>query len=151
MSSAYSNKGTAIFDQQLKDNLSESVRLNLSIPIFSQLLVSTNIKKTQISINSIQLNALDTRNQLRKNIEQAYNDMVGALNNYDAVQNQLISTETSYNDSKRKYDLGMITATDFLIAKNNYATALSNLIHAKYNYLFTVKILDFYQGNPIQL
>ena len=45
----------------------------------------------------------------------------------------------------------MITATDYLIAKNNYANALSNLIHAKYNYLFTTKILDFYQGNPINL
>ena len=88
---------------------------------------------------------------MRKNIEQAYNDMVAAQHNFEAVQNQLIMTETSYNDSKRKYDLGMITATDFLIAKNNYSTALSNLIHAKYNYLFTIKILDFYQGNPIKL
>ena len=151
VSSAYSNKGSAVFDQQLKDNLSESVRLNLSVPIFSQKQVSTSIKKSQISINSIQLSALDTRNQLRKNIEQAYNDMVAAQNNYKAVQNQLISTETSYNDSKRKYELGMITATDYLIAKNNYSNALSNLIHAKYNYLFTTKILDFYQGNPIKL
>jgi outer membrane protein len=151
ISSAYSNKGTAVFEQQLKDNLSESVRLNLSIPIFSQKLVSTSIKKSQIGINSIQLTALDTRNQLRKNIEQAFEDMIAAENNFVAVQNQLVSTETSYNDSKRKYELGMITATDYLIAKNNYSTALSNLIHAKYNYLFTIKILDFYQGNPIKL
>jgi outer membrane protein len=151
ISSAYSNKGTAVFEQQLKDNLSESVRLNLSIPIFSQKLLSTNIKKSRIGINSIQLTALDTRNQLRKNIEQAFEDMIAAENNFVAVQNQLVSTETSYNDSKRKYELGMITATDYLIAKNNYSTALSNLIHAKYNYLFTIKILDFYQGNPIKL
>jgi outer membrane protein len=151
INSAYSNKGSAIFEQQLKDNLSESVRLNLSIPIFSQKQVSTSIKKTQISINSIQLSAQDTRNQLRKNIEQAYNDMGAAQHNYEAVQNQLVSTQTSYNDSKRKYELGMITATDYLIAKNNYSTALSNLIHAKYNYLFTIKILDFYQGNPIKI
>jgi outer membrane protein len=151
INSAYSNKGTALFEQQLKDNLSESVRLNLSVPIFTQKQTSTNIKKSQISINSIQLAALDTRNQLRKNIEQAYNDMVAAQHNFEAVQNQLKMTETSYNDSKRKYDLGMITATDFLIAKNNYSTALSNLIHAKYNYLFTTKILDFYQGNQIKL
>ena len=150
ISSAYSNKGSAIFDQQLKDNLSESVRLSLSVPIFSQKQVSTNIKKSQIGIYSSQLNAQNTRNQLRKNIEQAYNDMVAAQHNYEAVKNQLISTETSYNDSKRKYELGMITATDYLIAKNNYSAALSNLTHAKYNYLFTTKILDFYEGNPIK-
>jgi outer membrane protein len=151
LSTAYSNKGSNPFNEQLKDNMSESVRLNLSIPIFSQMQNSATIKKSKINIHSTELNAQNTRNQLRKNIEQAYNDMVAALHNYEAVRDQLVSTETSYNDSKRKYDLGMITATDFLIAKNNYSTAISNLTHAKYNYLFTSKILDFYIGKPIKL
>jgi len=150
LSSAYSNKGTGAFNDQLNNNMTEAVRLSLSIPIFSQKQVSTNIKKSQLSINSFQIEAQNTRNQLRKNIEQAYNDMMAALHNYDAVKNQLVSTETTYTDSKMKYELGMITAIDFLVAKNNYATALSNLTHAKYNYLFTTKILDFYEGYPIK-
>jgi len=151
ISSAYSNARARTFEQQLRDNLSESIRLSLSIPIYNQKQVSTSIQKSQISVYSSQLNALDTRNQLRKNIEQAFNDLVSAQHNYEAVQEQLVSTETSYNDSKRKYDLGMITATDFLIEMNNYSTAISNLTRAKYNYLFMKKILDFYQGNPIEL
>ncbi len=150
ISSAYSDARSRTFDQQLKDNLSQSVRFSLSIPIFNQKQVSTSIQKSQINVYTSQLNALDTKNQLRKSIEQAYNDMIAAQHNYDAVQNQLISTETSYNDSKRKYELGMITATDYLIAKNNYSNAVSNLIKAKYNYLFMNKILDFYQGNSIE-
>jgi outer membrane protein len=151
VSSAYSDARDRTFQEQLGDNLAESIRLNLSIPIFNQKQTSASIRRSQIGIYTSQLNALDTRNQLRKNIEQAYNDMVSAQHNYEAVQNQLVSTETSYNDSKRKYDLGMITATDFLIAKNNYSTAISNFTRAKYNYLFMKKILDFYQGNPIEL
>jgi outer membrane protein len=150
VSSAYSDARTRTFDEQLRDNLSQSVRLSLSIPIFNQKQVSTSIQKSEISVLTTQLTAQDTRNQLRKSIEQAYNDKLAAQNNYGAVQNQLISTETSYNDSKRKYELGMITATDYLIAKNNYSTAVSNLIRAKYNYLFMNKILDFYQGNSIE-
>ena len=151
ISSAYSDQRSRTFEEQLNDNLSQSVRINLSIPILNQKQVSTSIQKSQVNVLSSQLIALDTKNQLRKNIEQAYNDMVAAQHNYDAVVNQLISTETSYNDSKRKYELGMITATDYLIAKNNYSNALTNLIRAKYNYLFMNKILDFYQGNPIEL
>ena len=141
---------TRTFSEQLVDHIGESVRLNLSIPIFSQKQVSTNIQRSQINVYSSQLNAKDTRNQLRKSIEQAYNDMTAARNNYEAVQNQLISSETSHNDSKRKYDLGMITAIDYLVAKNSYSDALSNLIRAKYNFIFMKKILDFYQGNPIE-
>ncbi len=151
ISSAYSDARTRTFEQQLNDNLSQSIRLNLSIPIFNQKQVSTSIQKSQISVYTSQLNAQDTRNQLRKSIEQAYNDLLAAQHNYDAVQNQLVSTETSFNDSQRKYELGMITATDYLIAKNNYSTALTNLIRAKYNFLFMNKILDFYQGKKIEL
>lgn len=151
ISSAYSDARPRTFDQQLNDNLSESVRLSLSIPIFNQKQVSTSIKKSQINVYSTQLAALDTKNQLRKSIEQAYNDLVAARHNYDAVRDQLVSTETSYNDAKKKFDLGMITATDFLIEMNNYSTAINNFTRAKYNYLFMKKILDFYQGNPIEL
>jgi len=151
VSTDYSNRRALSFADQLNENLKESVRLNLSVPILNQKQVSTSIQKSQINVYSTQLNAQDTRNQLRKSIEQAYNDMIAAQHNYEAVQNQLLSTETSYNDSKRKYDLGMITATDFLIEKNNFANAQKNLIRAKYNYMFMNKILDFYQGNPIEL
>jgi outer membrane protein len=151
ISSAYSDQRQRTFDEQLNDNFSQSVRLSLSVPIFNQKQVSTSIQKSRVNVLSSQLNAQDAKNQLRKNIEQAYNDMIAAQHNYDAVQNQLVSTETSYNDSKRKYELGMITATDYLIEKNNYSNALTNLIRAKYNYLFMNKILDFYQGYPIEL
>jgi outer membrane protein len=151
ISSAYSDQRPRTFSEQLNDNLSQSIRFSLSIPIFNQKQTTTQIQKSEINVRSTQLNALETKNQLRKSIEQAYNDMVAAHHNYEAVQGQLIATETSFNDSNRKYELGMITATDFLIAKNNYENARTNLIRAKYNYLFMRKILDFYQGNPIEL
>ena len=151
INSAYSDQRLRTFPEQLNDNLSQSIRFNLSIPIFNQKQTITQIQKSEIIVSSTQLNALETRNQLRKSIEQAYNDMVAAQHNYEAVQGQLVTSETSFRDSNRKYELGMITATDFLIAKNNFETAHTNLTRAKYNYLFMSKILDFYEGNPIEL
>lgn len=142
--------GYPYFDQ-LQDNLSESVRLSLSIPIFDRKLVQTNIKRSEINISAAKLSAQNTRNQLRKTIEQAFNDIIAARNNLEASEEQLISTERSFSDTERKYELGMMNATDYLIEKNNFEQAKSNLTRAKYELIFKQKILEFYQGKPIAL
>ena len=137
------------FGDQIRDNLSESVRLNLSIPIFSRFQVKNNISRSKINVETAELNKQNTENQLRKTIEQAYNDLVSTSKNYDAAVEQLKSLERSYNDTERKYELGMVNATDYLIEKNNFENSRYSLTRAKYEYIFTYKILEFYQGNPI--
>jgi len=137
------------FGDQIRDNLSESVRLNLSIPIFSRFQVKNNISRSKINVETAELNKQNTENQLRKTIEQVYNDLVSTSKNYDAAVEQLKSLERSYNDTERKYELGMVNATDYLIEKNNFENSRYSLSRAKYEYIFTYKILEFYQGNPI--
>ena len=125
------------------------MRLNLSIPIFSRFQVKNNISRSKINVETAELNKQNTENQLRKTIEQAYNDLVSTSKNYDAAVEQLKSLERSYNDTERKYELGMVNATDYLIEKNNFENSRYSLTRAKYEYIFTYKILEFYQGNPI--
>lgn len=137
------------FGNQIRDNLNESVRLSLSIPIFNRFQVRNNISRSKINVETAELNKQNTENQLRKTIEQAYNDLVSSAKNYDAAVEQLKSLERSYNDTERKYELGMVNATDYLIEKNNFENSKYSLTRAKYEYIFTFKILDFYQGNPI--
>lgn len=137
------------FGDQIRDNLSESVRLSLSIPIFNRFQVRNNISRSKINVETAELNKQNTENQLRKTIEQAFNDLVATSKNYDAAIEQLKSLERSYNDTERKYELGMINATDYLIEKNNFENSKYSLTRAKYEYIFTYKILEFYQGNPI--
>jgi outer membrane protein len=137
------------FGDQIRDNLSESVRLSLSIPIFNRFQVKNNISRSRINVETAELNKQNTENQLRKTIEQAYNDLISSAKNYDAAVEQLKSLERSYNDTERKYELGMVNATDYLIEKNNYENSKFSLSRAKYEYIFTYKILEFYQGIPI--
>ena len=136
---------------QLQDNLSESVRLSLSIPIFDRKQVQSNIRRSEVYINTAKLGAQNTRNQLRKTIEQAYNDMIAARKNLQASREQLKSIEKSFGDTERKFKLGMVNATDYLIEKNNFEQAKSNLTRAKYELIFKQKILEFYQDKPIVL
>jgi outer membrane protein len=138
------------FFPQLWTNLGESIGLNLSIPIYSNRQLKSNIERAKINALSVQLDEQNTRLQLRKTIEQSYTDLRNSIKKYEAVQEQIRAAELSYQNMERKYNVGMSTAIDYLIEKNNYFQAQSNGIQAKYDYIFKSKILDFYQGKPIQ-
>jgi outer membrane protein len=86
---------------------------------------------------------------LKKSIEQAYYDASAAYKKYNATITSVESLKEAYKYAQQKFDVGLITSYDFLAAKNNLDKAQSDLIQAKYDYLFKTKILDFYQGKSL--
>jgi len=138
------------FYNQIWDNLGQSFSLGISIPIYSNRQVKSNIDRAKINLVTARLNEQNTRNVLRKTVEQTYTDMKAAVKKYDATKQQLAAVESVYRNAEKKYMVGMMSATDFLIQKNNFTQAQSGLIQAKYDYIFKRKILDFYQGKAIQ-
>jgi len=140
---------TSAFLPQLWNNLGESIGLSLSIPIYSNRLIKSNIERAKVNMLITQLNEQDIKLQLRKTIEQSYTDLKNSIKKYEATKDQIAAAELSYNNMERKYKVGMATAIDYLIEKNAYYQAQSNGIQAKYDYIFKSKILDFYQGKPI--
>jgi outer membrane protein len=139
------------FFNQLWNNLGESLGLGLSIPIYSNRQIRSNIDRATINAMTARLNEQNTKNQLRKSIEQTYTDLINAMKKFEATREQLTYSEISYKNMEIKFNIGLVPATDFIVEKKNYMQAQSTLIQAKYNYLFTSKILDFYLGKPIQL
>lgn len=148
-------KGSAVnpenypFFEQMWNNLGQTVNLNLSIPIYSQRSVKSNIDRASINLLTMQLNEQNVQNQLRKSVEQAYTDLRASIKKYDATKEQLAAAELSYKAAEQKYTVGLMHATDFLIEKNSYFKAQSNMVQVKYETIFRNKILDFYQGIPI--
>ncbi len=150
-SSGSVNSGNIPFFNQLWNNMGEGLGLNLSIPIYSNRQIKSSIEKARVNALSAQLDEENTRLQLRKIIEQAYTDLRSSIKKFEATKEQVNASELAYKNVERKYNVGLSTAIDFLIEKNNYFQSQSNLIQAKYDYSFKAKILDFYQGKPITL
>jgi len=138
------------FFPELWNNLGETVGLNLSIPIYSNRQIKSNIERAKVNALSAQLDEQNIRLQLRKTIEQSYTDLRNSIKKYEATQEQIRAAELSYKNMERKYNVGVSSATDYLIEKNNFFQAQANGIQAKYDYIFKSKILDFYQGKPIK-
>ncbi len=136
---------------QLQDNWSYSVNLNLYIPIFNGLQFRSQYQRAKIQSKQAGIVAKQTRQNLRQTIEIAYADALAASKTYNASDKQVISLEESFRAAEKSYNLGAMNIYDYQVASNNLFRAKSDLLRSKYNYIFTVKVLDFYLGKPLTL
>jgi len=152
LSSGYSSlTQNAGYTGQLKDRINPSVGLSLSIPIFQKKQVKTNVAIANIAVSDAELDEINTKNQLRKDIEQACVDVVSAKSQYAASLEQKQSTQESYDVTTEKYRLGLLNSVDFLIQKTNLIASESKLLQSKFNVIFSYKVVDFYKGIPLSL
>ena len=134
------------YADQFKNNYGTYLALNLNIPIFSNFTKRNAISQAKINLQIYQNLEDNVKVQLRQNIEQAYYNMSSAYNRYQAIQGQVNVYSESFRINKLRYEAGVITSVDYIIAKNNLDNAKLNLISAKYDYYTSNKLLDYYQG-----
>ncbi|MHC1731353.1 MAG: TolC family protein [Bacteroidales bacterium] len=131
---------------QLKSGFSPSLGLSASIPIFRNNQNKASVSRAKYGITTAELDELNTRNQLRKEVEQAVLDAESALISYQAALNRFDASAETYSVSEEKFKLGAMNSVDFLIQKTNLTAAESNLLQAKYEMVYSHKIIDFYRG-----
>ncbi len=136
---------------QLQDNWSYSVSLNLYIPIFNGLQSRSQHQRAKIYSEQTRILAQQTRQNLRQTIELAYTDAQAAAKTYNASIRQVESLTESFRAAEKSYNLGAMNIYDYQVSSNNLFMARSDLLRAKYNYIFTTKVLDFYLGKPLSL
>jgi outer membrane protein len=141
----------ASFGTQIDNNLSQAVNLQLSIPIFTQFNNKANLQRARVQKQISEVTELEAKNQLRQDIESSFNSAIAAEQSYEASVIRVASLQESFRISQQRFDLGAINSVDFQVAQNNLFNAQADLLNAKYTYIFRVKVLDFYLGNPINL
>ncbi len=139
------------YGTQLNNQINPSVGLSLSIPIFQNKQIQSNVEIAKIGIQNAELDEIDVKNQLRKDIEQACVDVNAAETEYEASLEQYKSIQESYLLANEKFNQGLINSVDFLFERTNLIVAESQLLQSKYNLIFSYKILDFYSGVPLTL
>jgi outer membrane protein len=137
------------FADQFKDNVNKSIGFTLSVPIFNGLQTYTSYKNAQINALSVSYSRDLVEQNLYKTIAQAYANARAALNKYNANKLSVEANEVSFNFAQQKYNVGSLSSFDYNSAKTRLQTALGNLVQAKYDYVFKLKVLDYYQGKPI--
>jgi len=136
---------------QWVDNRSWSAGFNIGIPVFNGWQTRSNVQRATIEKEFAKINAKETRNVLRQTIETSYNDAQAAVKVYDAAQKQVEALEESFRATEKSYNVGALNFVDYQISSFNLFTAKSNLVRSKFDYIFKLKVLDFYVGKPLTL
>ncbi len=139
------------FMDQIDENLNRSIGLVLQIPIFNNYQVRSQIGRSKISMENARLQRQIVRDELYKTIEQAHQDADASLKRYMASEKNVEALEEAFRYAEQRFNVGMVNTLEYNDAKNRLTTAQSELLQAKYEYVFRIQILDFYIGNPITL
>ena len=140
---------TPDFESQISDNKNHNFGLQLSIPIFNGFAAKNNISRSKVNFERSK-NLLEQANlDMETTVYQAYNDTKGALKAYEAALKTLAARQEAYNYSKERYNVGLLNAFDFSQSQNRFEAAQSEVIRTKYDYIFKLKVLEFYFGIPI--
>lgn len=139
------------FARQIDHSLSENVGLSVSIPIFNHRSARTAVEKARLESISADISLQSTQKELLSTIESLWQDAVSAQSRYRAAEEKLASAQKSYDLVSRQFDKGMKNTVELLQEKNNYLSARLESTQAKYQAVLSIKLLNFYRNQPIEL
>lgn len=138
----------AIFNQ-FSDNKGNAFGLQLNIPILNGFSARNNIERSKVAFKRSEIAVSQQELDLKRNVYTAFADANGALNAYEAAVTALEARTQSYEYAKERFDVGLLNAFDLNQSQTLFANAQSDVIRTKYDYIFRVKVVEFYFGIPI--
>lgn len=136
---------------QLNQNFSSFIGLTANVPIYNKGQNKISIEQAKLNVIGTQYQNRILRQNLKSSIQIAMADAKAAAKQLDAAQKSIDAQEAAFENTENRFRLGAANAFEFNTARNNLENSRTMYVLAKYDYIFKLKILDFYQGKPIQL
>ena len=148
--------GTPIFDNigftnQLSDNFRQAIGLSLNVPIFNGGALRSNYERSKVNINTIQLQREQDNQKLKQDIYQAYTAAVIALEKYNAGKKTLAINELNLTYAAKRFNVGMLGTFELITTQNNLLRTKLELAQSQFDYVFKMKVLEFYKGMGLKL
>ena len=137
------------FGEQVKNNFSQFIGLNLSIPIFDRFSVRNSVRSAKVDRENRQLTLDNTKKTLYKEIQQVYYNALNAQAKESSSRQAVISSKDAFELTQAKYENGKANITEFNEAKNTYLKSESDLVQARYEHLYQRALLEFYRGREL--
>lgn len=139
------------YRDQFQNNLGKSLGFNVQIPIFNGLSTRSSIQRAIIAQQQADISLTENENRLRQTVETAFNDALAAYKTFNSSQRQVSARDEAFRMTKLRFDNGAVNYVEYQVAENDLFQAQSDLLRAKYDFIFRKKVLDFYQGLPLGL
>ena len=139
------------FFTQYKDNFGQQLGLSANIPIFNKGITKLQVEQSKINEDIAKTTLLQQKQQVLQNVQQAQFDAESNYEAYLAATEAEKSAKLALDFAEKSFAAGRSTVYDLNSARNNFANAQGSVAQAKYNYLFSMKLLNFYAGIPLSL
>lgn len=139
------------YQEQMRDNFSQYVGLSLRIPIFNRREVRTRIQYARVDLERSRKQSERTRNNLNKAIQQAHADALAAFQKYQATTKSLDAFREAFHYTSQRFDLGMVSTVEYNESQARLASAQTDALQAKYDFIFKMKIMEFYMGEGFNI
>jgi outer membrane protein len=137
--------------RQLNNNFSQAVGLGLNIPIFNGGSARINWQKAKLNVVNAQLQKEDGEQTLKQDIYQAHANAVAALQKFNAAKKSVEASDKAYTFSSKRFAVGLLNTIDLITNQNNLFRAKIDMLSAQYDYIFKMKLLEFYKGQGLKL
>ena len=151
VSTGHNSRSDHSLGKQLDRSLSENIGVNISIPIAQNRQVKSAVEKARVATETARLEEINTRKTLLRTVETLHQNALSAQSRYVAATNSVKSAATSYRLVQEQFDRGMANTVELLTEKNNYLAAVQEQTQAKFEAILSLKLLNFYQNQPIEL
>lgn len=139
------------YGRQLGDNFNNSVGLSISVPIFNGRSARTNWEKQKLNVRNLALQQDLDNMTLKQDIYKAYTDAITSLQKFNSTTKSVAASQKAYDFAQKRYDLGLMNTIDLLTNQNNLFRAKIERLSAQFDYVFKMKVLEFYKGQGLKL
>ncbi len=147
---SFSDAGTLERSKQFNDNLNRQIGLQVNVPLFNGLSTHSNVQRNKITLLNSKLGLDLAKQTLFKNIAQAYADAKAAFQKHKAAEFAESAAKEAFKYADQRFTVGAISNPDFLNAKNRLQRAEIENLQNKFDYILKLKVLEFYEGKPLQ-
>jgi outer membrane protein len=137
--------------RQYRTNFEQGIGISLSVPIFNGRTARTSWDRSKLNLKSLELQREQSDMQLKQDIYTAYNDAVKALELFNANKKSEETAKKAYDYAQKRYEANLLSIYDLVNSRNSYRNALIQSAYAQFDYLFKMKVLEFYKGQGIRL
>ena len=144
------NYGNVSYFDQLNQNFRQSVGLSVSVPIFNGSSLRTNWQRSKLNVKQMELQKEQNSFTLKQDIYKAYNDAVAAIQKFNANKKVMKTAEKTFDFAQKRYDLNLLSTFELISSQTNLLQAKTQLLYSQYDYVFKMKLLEFYKGQGLK-
>lgn len=139
------------YGNQFLNNLGNGIGISINVPIFNNGTARINLQKAKLNVKNFELQQQLDNLTLKQDIYKAYTDAITSVEKFNAATKSVEATQKAYDFATKRYEIGLLNTIDLITTQNNLFRAKIERTLAQYDYVFKMKVLEFYKGQGLKL